>query len=188
MANKQLPDFLTAENDLDGNELVYIAQSGKTRKSTLQKIKEFIIGTATLLTTDKTPIGAINELKEGIDNNTKSILDNSTQLNEKVNKSQVVESLNITEDGYVLGGKQGKILLDRINNINMFKAFPTFTNGVADFNLDGVSSDSIVIAQAVHGNGYFIHKVECSENNIHVELNNTEVNGIVSINIMVKYN
>lgn len=135
----------------------------------------------TLTTTAKNIIGAIEEVKGIADNNT-------TQLNAKVNKSQVVESLNITEDGYVLGGKQGKILLDRINNINMFKAFPTFTNGVADFNLDGVSSDSIVIAQAVHGNGYFIHKVECSENNIHVELNNTEVNGIVSINIMVKYN
>ena len=89
MTTKQLPEFLTAENDLDGQEPIYIAQGGKTRKTTLQKIKEFIIGTAALLTTDKTPTGAINELKDGVDNLTESVANNTTQLNEKANKTDV---------------------------------------------------------------------------------------------------
>lgn len=75
MTNRQLPDFLTAENDLDGQEPVYIAQGGKTRKTLLSKIKEFIIGTTELTTTDKSISGAIEEVKEIADKNT-------TQLNE----------------------------------------------------------------------------------------------------------
>lgn len=74
MTNRQLLDFLTAENDLDGQEPVYIAQGGKTRKTLLSKIKEFIIGTTELTTTDKSISGAIEEVKEIADNNT-------TQLN-----------------------------------------------------------------------------------------------------------
>lgn len=83
----KLPEFLQAENELDGNELVYIAQNSKTRKTTLQKIKEFVVGTATLLTTDKTPTGAINELKDGVDNLTESVSNNTAQLKEKANKN-----------------------------------------------------------------------------------------------------
>ena len=78
MANRQLPDFLTAENDLDGQEPVYIAQGGKTRKTLLSKIKEFIIGTTELTTTDKSISGAIEEVKEIADKNT-------TQLNALAN-------------------------------------------------------------------------------------------------------
>lgn len=74
MANKQLPEFLTAENDLDGQEPVYIAQGGKTRKALLSKIKDFIIGTTALTTTDKTVTGSIEEIKEKVE-------DNTTQLN-----------------------------------------------------------------------------------------------------------
>ena len=75
MANKQLPEFLTAENDLDGNEPVYIAQGGKTRKTLLSKIKEFIIGTTALTTTDKTITGAIEEVKGIVDVNSTSLND-----------------------------------------------------------------------------------------------------------------
>lgn len=75
MANKQLPEFLTAENDLDGNEPVYIAQGGKTRKTLLSKIKEFIIGTTALTTTDKTITGAIEEVKGIVDVNSTSLKD-----------------------------------------------------------------------------------------------------------------
>lgn len=42
----------------------------------------------------------------------KLLEDVNTSLNEKVNKSDIVESLNITEEGFVLGGKQGKVLND----------------------------------------------------------------------------
>ena len=75
MTNRQLPDFLTAENDLDGQEPVYIAQGGKTRKTLLSKIKEFIIGTTELTTTDKSISGAIEEVKEIADNNTTQLKD-----------------------------------------------------------------------------------------------------------------
>ena len=57
----KLPDFITAENELDGQEHVYIAQGGKTRKTLLQKIKEFVIGTNTMGTTATDVTGAIAE-------------------------------------------------------------------------------------------------------------------------------
>lgn len=96
----KLPEFLQAENELDGNELVYIAQNSKTRKTTLQKIKEFIIGTAALLTTDKTPTGAINELKDGVDNLTESVSNNTTQLNDiAIKESNVITTLPLSS-GY----------------------------------------------------------------------------------------
>lgn len=71
----KLPDFITAENELDGQEHVYIAQGGKTRKTLLQKIKEFVIGTATMGTTANDITGAIAE--------------HTSQLNEKANLSDV---------------------------------------------------------------------------------------------------
>lgn len=86
MANKQLPEFLTAENDLDGNEPVYIAQGGKTRKTLLSKIKEFIIGTTALTTTDKTITGAIEEVKGIVDVNSTSLKDLAQNANKIWNK------------------------------------------------------------------------------------------------------
>ena len=73
MANKQLVDFLTAENELDGQEPVYIAQNGKTRKTLLQKIKEFIIGTTSMGTEAEDVTGAVAELKGKIDLNSASL-------------------------------------------------------------------------------------------------------------------
>lgn len=86
MANKQLPEFLTAENDLDGNEPVYIAQGGKTRKTLLSKIKEFIIGTTALTTTDKTITGAIEEVKGIVDVNSTSLKEIAQNVNKIWNK------------------------------------------------------------------------------------------------------
>lgn len=87
MANKQLPDFLTAENELDGQELTYIAQNGKTRKSTLQKIKEFIIGTVAMGTTATNVTGAVKEINDKIGSEEKegsiisSLNDNTQEIN-----------------------------------------------------------------------------------------------------------
>lgn len=85
MANRQLPDFLTAENDLDGQELAYIAQNGKTRKSTLQKIKDWIIGTTEITTTADTVTGAIEEVKGIADNNTAQLNDVAQNLTKHKN-------------------------------------------------------------------------------------------------------
>ena len=88
MANRQLPDFLTAENELNGQEVAYIAQNGKTRKSTLQKIKEFIIGTVVMGTTATNVTGAVKEINDkvgGIDVENNG--DIATQLNAKANKN-----------------------------------------------------------------------------------------------------
>jgi len=101
----KLPEFLQAENELDGDELVYIAQNSKTRKTTLQKIKEFIIGTTALLTTDKTPTGAINELKDGVDNLTESVADNTTHLNENTQNITLHKSTLVTDVSGVHGLK-----------------------------------------------------------------------------------
>lgn len=97
----KLSDFITAENELDGQEHVYIAQGGKTRKTLLQKIKEFVIGTATMGTTATDITGAIAE--------------HTSQMNEKVNKTQIVNNLLATEAGFVLDARQAKELKDYID-------------------------------------------------------------------------
>lgn len=84
----KLPDFITAENELDGQEHVYIAQGGKTRKTLLQKIKEFVIGTATMGTTATDITGAIAE--------------HTSQLNEKANLSDVKIFTSLSDIGLTL--------------------------------------------------------------------------------------
>ena len=46
MANlkKQLKDFKTIENSIRGNEYVFVSQNGNTRKTTINDIKKFTIG------------------------------------------------------------------------------------------------------------------------------------------------
>lgn len=107
MTNRQLPDFLTAENDLDGQEPVYIAQGGKTRKTLLSKIKEFIIGTTELTTTDKSISGAIEEVKEIADNNT-------TQLKDLANPNLLINGgFQVTQRGTTFSTINSKYTLDR---------------------------------------------------------------------------
>lgn len=77
----KLPDFITAENELDGQEHVYIAQGGKTRKTLLQKIKEFVIGTTTMGTTATDITGAIAE--------------HTSQLNENANDIEILNKKDL---------------------------------------------------------------------------------------------
>lgn len=84
----KLPDFITAENELDGQEHVYIAQGGKTRKTLLQKIKEFVIGTATMGTTATDITGAIAE--------------HTSQLNEKANLSDIKIFTSLSDIGLTI--------------------------------------------------------------------------------------
>ena len=67
MGTIQLKDFYNAENNLNGKEYSFISQNDKTRKVTLDKLKEFIIGTGTLLTSDQSNIiNAINEIQQSV--------------------------------------------------------------------------------------------------------------------------
>lgn len=99
--NKQLIDFITAENELDGQETVYIAQGGKTRKTLLQKIKEFIIGTNTMGTTATDVTGAVKELNDKIGSTEKegSVI---AQMNEKANLSDVKIFTSLSDIGLSL--------------------------------------------------------------------------------------
>lgn len=124
MANKQLPDFLTAENELDGNEPVYIAQSGKTRKTLLSKIKDFIIGTTSMGTTATDVTGAVKELNDKIGSEEKegSII---ASLKEKANKSNAEFTGYIKlNDNYVPDGE--------IKNITLLNGW-TLVDGSIEF-------------------------------------------------------
>lgn len=92
--NKQLIDFITAENELDGQEPVYIAQGGKTRKTLLQKIKEFIIGTNTMGTTATDVTGAVKELNDKIGSTEKegSVI---AQMNENANDIEILNKKDL---------------------------------------------------------------------------------------------
>lgn len=124
----KLPDFITAENELDGQEHVYIAQGGKTRKTLLQKIKEFVIGTTTMGTTATDITGAIAE--------------HTSQLNEKANLSDVKIFTSLSDIGLTMNdmttdfasnvlkiikamGRNRKIVLypyDGESNTNLFES------------------------------------------------------------------
>nr|WP_321026280.1 hypothetical protein [Clostridium neonatale] len=120
MANKQLPEFITAENNLDGQEPVYIAQGGKTRKTLLSKIKDFIIGTTALTTTDKTVTGSIEEINKKATDNAAQLKDNMQNITDlqtnKVDKSKVVNNCSVTEAGFIADARQLKYLNDKFSN------------------------------------------------------------------------
>lgn len=110
MANKQLTDFLTAENPLDGNEDVYIAQGGKTRKTLLQRIKEFVIGTSSMGTTATDVTGAVKEVNDkvgAIDVATKG--DVASQLNDITQKEIDIALVNGWKD-YENGYRTMKVI------------------------------------------------------------------------------
>lgn len=109
----KLPDFITAENELDGQEHVYIAQGGKTRKTLLQKIKEFVIGTATMGTTATDITGAIAEHTSHLNENMQNI--SNLQTN-KIDKSKIVNNCLTTEEGFVADARQLKFLNDKFSN------------------------------------------------------------------------
>ena len=51
---KQLKDFKTIENSINGNEYVFVSQNGNTRKTTINDVKNFTIGTEDMGTTATT--------------------------------------------------------------------------------------------------------------------------------------
>lgn len=108
----KLPDFITAENELDGQEHVYIAQGGKTRKTLLQKIKEFVIGTATMGTTANDITGAIAEHTSQLNEIAKpSLLINGGFLINQRKQTQYNKNYKYTVDRWFLSNmnKDGKI-------------------------------------------------------------------------------
>ena len=63
---KQLKDFKTIENSIDGNEYVFVSQNGNTRKTTINDVKKFTIGTEDMGTSATTIKGAIKEINKNI--------------------------------------------------------------------------------------------------------------------------
>lgn len=85
------------------------------------------IGTETIGTTATTLKGAIKEVKGIADNNT-------TQLNQKVNKSDIVDNLSSTEEGKVLSARQGKQLADKLEKEIILETIPSVTGAYNDDN------------------------------------------------------
>lgn len=77
-------DQRTEETPVE-SDITILSRGTSTFKTTFKKIKDFIIGTTTLTTTDTTVTGAIEEVKGIADNNT-------TQLNENVNNITSIKS------------------------------------------------------------------------------------------------
>lgn len=105
-------DQRTEETPVE-SDITILSRSTSTFKTTFKKIKEFIIGTTALTTTDTTVTGALVEIN-------KKATDNATQLNQKVNKTSIINNLSATEEGFVLDARQGKILGNR-NHITTAK-------------------------------------------------------------------
>lgn len=146
MANKKLVDFITAENALDGNEDVYIAQGGKTRKTLLQKIKDFVIGTSSMGTTATDVTGAVKEINDKIGEiNVATDGDVATQLNDCAKKTDKA----IT---YYVNSSSGSDSNNGLASDTAFKTIqhainilPQVINGAITINLAEGSYDQINI-------------------------------------------
>lgn len=165
MTNRQLPDFLTAENDLDGQEPVYIAQGGKTRKTLLSKIKEFIIGTTALTTTDTTVTGAIEEVKGIADNNTTQLKENVQNItNLQNNKANLITTpqKTISDITYYIS-PTGNDNNDGLSSSTPFKTIqhainilPQIINHVITINIASGTYGEDVLVKGFIGNGSII--------------------------------
>lgn len=100
-------DQRTEETPVE-SDITILSRGTSTFKTTFKKIKDFIIGTTTLTTTDTTVTGAIEEVKGIADNNT-------TQLNAKANKNNAEFT--------------GTMILNTKDVANYEKFEPTFLNG-----------------------------------------------------------
>ena len=77
---KQLKDFKTIENSINGNEYVFVSQNGNTRKTTINDVKNFAIGTEDMGTSATTIKGAIKEHEEGINNIASQLNENTKYI------------------------------------------------------------------------------------------------------------
>lgn len=96
------------------------------------------------LTTENYDVNIFNGNADIIDSTLKNI---DTQLNDKVNKTSIINNCNATEEGFVLDATQGKILDDLINEymskIINYGEFDGFTDKVSDM-LNGAFSVSLL--------------------------------------------
>ena len=107
---KQLKDFKTVENKINGNEYVFVSQNGNTRKTTINDVKNFAIGTEDMGTSATTIKGAIKEHEEGINNIV-------TQLNENTNEISNIKTdyAKKTDVNDLASNKADKIELQNTN-------------------------------------------------------------------------
>lgn len=101
-------DQRTEETPVD-SDITILSRGTSTFKTTFKKIKEFIIGTTALTTTDKTITGAIEEVKGIVDAN-------STSLNDIAlyNKASCSYAMSVVPN-YTL-----ELATDTQSNVNLF--------------------------------------------------------------------
>lgn len=109
MATIQLKDFFTIEKNLNGKEYLFTSQDDKTRKVELDKVKEFIIGTGQLMTTDQSSIiNAINEIQQVILNQSGGAGQLQTEL-DKI-KEDYVSKTNDLLKNYTVGTSDNSLV------------------------------------------------------------------------------
>lgn len=81
-------DQRTEETPVE-SDITILSRGTSTFKTTFKKIKDFIIGTTTLTTTDTTVTGAIEEVKGIADNNTTQLKDLTQNVNKIWNKEVI---------------------------------------------------------------------------------------------------
>ena len=110
----------------------------------------------------------------------------NTQLNDKVNKSSIVNNCNVTEEGFVADARQLKSLNDKLDSIKLERFVATFSSGIANVAYNGIKSDSICILQLNFDRDVGINNLFLSENNIKVTLNDKTINGGMWVSALIK--
>lgn len=97
------------------DDVLLINQNGSNRKTTVNDL----VGDISTLGGKKL-IEKVNE--------------NTTSLNQKVNKSDIVDNLSSTEEGKVLSARQGKQLADKLEKEIILETIPSVTGAYNDDN------------------------------------------------------
>ena len=131
-------DQRTEETPVE-SDITILSRGTSTFKTTFKKIKDFIIGTTTLTTTDTTVTGAIEEVKGIADNNT-------TQLNDLANPNILINGdFQVWQRGISFNGEsytadrwrvaQGNTTLSTLNNKNAIRITRT-SSDTSETNLE----------------------------------------------------
>jgi len=123
MGWKILDKFLVDPADADS---VAFDQGGIVRRTTWLKLKNYILGTATLNTTDKTPIGAINEVNLQLSDKANQIAQLSNPnllINGDFQVWQRGTSFKPIAGGSIFSVDRWNSYMEAANNLNIYRNF-----------------------------------------------------------------
>lgn len=122
----------------------------------------------------------------------KSIKSLRAAISSKINKSDIVQSAEVADEGKVPSAAVINGLANSITQLNNNLArfmhqtiYLNMVNGVGSITVDGLTNTSFALVQNAQGNNYYVVKTEVSTNTLTVYLNDY-ASGIMAFNAIIK--